>query len=295
MPPTPTPPPPPPLLAQLLTFPSLGKFEYALSLPGSMFGIPLYSLVMLPVVIGAIGEALSGVSGGFAHLIAAAAVLIGVSYWALCLVESVSNPPDREVSLMSLMHASICMVLAKTHTHTHTHARARARIAHTHSHVTSITTIACSHIVQHTGIVRAFYPLGKKMGTVVTLCAPHISVWLMGLSSQEARGAAAYYVAVFYITQLLVEIGKTGIWRLRPVGRFRAQLQVRPHLQLNLPTHTLTHPRHRCQPHLHHHRCQPHLHHHRCCCCQHPHVRLCILSPFSSVLNTHILKRPHFV
>lgn len=160
------------LSMQLLAMPSLGRFEYAISLPGSMFGIPLFSLVLLPYVIAGFAEGLSTVEGT-APAIAATVVTLAIAFWTACIVESVSNPAANEA----------------------------------------------------TGVVRAFAPLGKKLGTLVTLGAPHISVLVVGQSSPKAQSAACFYIAVFYITQTVVEFLKTVSRRIRPVCKLSAELK----------------------------------------------------------------------
>eukprot|EP00038_Savillea_parva_P017331 m.19868 g.19868 ORF g.19868 m.19868 type:complete len:375 (+) comp3732_c0_seq1:982-2106(+) len=157
----------------ILKLPSLGRLEYVLSLPGSMFGVPMYSLVLLPFVVAAFAEVAEGTRGGFAVTLAAVMVTLASAFWAACLVESLSNPPERE----------------------------------------------------GTGIMRAFAPLGKKLGTAVTLGGPHVTVWLVGQSSSVGRSAAAFYITVFFVTQVAVEFLKTVSRRLRPVIKVKSDLQ----------------------------------------------------------------------
>mmetsp|Transcript_13784 Transcript_13784/g.35417 ORF Transcript_13784/g.35417 Transcript_13784/m.35417 type:complete len:356 (-) Transcript_13784:203-1270(-) len=88
----------------ILQTPSLGWLEYAISLPGSMFGIPLYSLVLLPSVIGAAAEIMAGVPGGCAGWICAAMVTLWSAFWAVCIAESVANPPDHEGGIARAFH-----------------------------------------------------------------------------------------------------------------------------------------------------------------------------------------------
>mmetsp|Transcript_40428 Transcript_40428/g.56329 ORF Transcript_40428/g.56329 Transcript_40428/m.56329 type:complete len:365 (+) Transcript_40428:189-1283(+) len=156
----------------LLKTPCLGRWEYPLSLPGSMFGVPMYSLLILPYVIAAVAEWFSGEEEGVAVSIASVVVAIATVYWTACIAESVSS----------------------------------------------------NHANETTGLMRAFHPLGKKLGSVVAVFGPHTSILAMGYSSTIAQNAAAYYICVYFITQVAVEFFKTVSRRLRPLVKKRAEL-----------------------------------------------------------------------
>lgn len=63
-----------------------------------MFGVPLYSLIVLPYTVAAVAEVCAGVPDGCAVSIAAVVLAIATLFWAFCMVESVSNAPNSDVS-----------------------------------------------------------------------------------------------------------------------------------------------------------------------------------------------------
>lgn len=118
-------------------WPSLGRGELFLSLPGSMFGVPVYSMGIMSVVVAGLAELVSADSCYIAPAIAVAYVIAAVAFWAMCVEES--------KELYTLQHTK------KSDVPTGENGMVTVSKKDTH------------------GLMRPFAPLGKKLGTVTTL------------------------------------------------------------------------------------------------------------------------------
>eukprot|EP00041_Stephanoeca_diplocostata_P022138 m.524751 g.524751 ORF g.524751 m.524751 type:complete len:299 (+) comp21991_c0_seq6:250-1146(+) len=181
------------LSEKIFMWPSLGRGELYLSLPGSMFGVPVYSMGVLSVVVAGLAELVSADSCNLGPAIALVYIVGAVTFWARCVGESQKlYTLQRSDSDAVASNNDGAVAISKKDTH---------------------------------GLMRPFAPLGKKLGTVTTLLGPHVSVWILSHSSQLAVGAASYYIALFYFTQLVIEVMKTLSQRERPVCALAGKLQ----------------------------------------------------------------------